>query len=258
MNGQDGSSGPTGEPKGRPEPGQRPEVRASDAEREALVERLNAATGEGRLDLDEFSERLELAYAARTRSELEALVEDLPEAGPGPAAAAAPVPVKGRTSWHVSPLGGLRRGGRWRVPADTLVVTLIGGVDLDLTEAELDAPVVSVRQFSLIGGADVLLPPGVRVEVSGFSVLGGRHVEVDERAAGPNAPLLRVTSFSILGGLRVHSTRSSSRSRGDYDELNRQREERRALQRERHEERRALHHERREARRDRHDRHRHH
>ena len=253
MNGQDGSSGPTGEPKGRPEPGQRPEVRASDAEREALVERLNAATGEGRLDLDEFSERLELAYAARTRSELEALVEDLPEAGsgpataPAPASAPAPVLVKGRTSWHVSPLGGLRRGGRWRVPADTLVVTLIGGVDLDLTEAELDAPVVSVRQFSLIGGADVLVPPGVRVEVSGFSILGGRNVEVDERATGPNAPLLRVTSFSILGGLRVHSTRSSSRSRGDYDELNRRREERRAL-----------HQERREARRDRHDRHRHH
>jgi len=101
-------------------------------------------------------------------------------------------------------------------------------------------------------------PPWGRVEVSGFSVLGGRNVEVDERAAGPNAPLLRVTSFSILGGLRVHSSRSSSRSPGDYDELNRQREERRALLRERHEERRALHQDRREARRHRHDRHRHH
>ncbi|WP_104524935.1 DUF1707 SHOCT-like domain-containing protein [Blastococcus atacamensis] len=55
-----------------------PAVRASDAERDALVVRLQAAVGEGRLDLDEFAQRAESAYAAVTTAELERLVDDLP------------------------------------------------------------------------------------------------------------------------------------------------------------------------------------
>ena len=46
-------------------------IRVSDAERDAVVERLSAATGDGRLTLTEFSQRMELATAARTRADLE-------------------------------------------------------------------------------------------------------------------------------------------------------------------------------------------
>jgi hypothetical protein len=52
------------------------DVRASDAERDATVERLSAATGDGRLTLDEFSQRMERASSARTRAELDRLVAD--------------------------------------------------------------------------------------------------------------------------------------------------------------------------------------
>ena len=45
-------------------------VRASDAEREAVVERLRVATVEGRLTLSELTERTEAAYTATTRGEL--------------------------------------------------------------------------------------------------------------------------------------------------------------------------------------------
>ena len=55
-----------------------PALRASDAEREHHVELLREHAGEGRLSLDELSERLDRAYAARTRGELTALLEDLP------------------------------------------------------------------------------------------------------------------------------------------------------------------------------------
>ena len=41
-------------------------VRASDGDREAVAARLNEAVGDGRLTLQEFSERLDLAYTART------------------------------------------------------------------------------------------------------------------------------------------------------------------------------------------------
>ncbi|MEU4425858.1 DUF1707 domain-containing protein [Actinoplanes sp. NPDC024001] len=57
-----------------------PRIRVSDADREAIVARLNAATAEGRLNVDEFSYRAQRAYASRTWGELSRLVDDLPPA----------------------------------------------------------------------------------------------------------------------------------------------------------------------------------
>jgi hypothetical protein len=54
-----------------------PRLRASDADREATVERLRFAAVEGRLDADELDERLAAAYRARLCSELERLTEDV-------------------------------------------------------------------------------------------------------------------------------------------------------------------------------------
>jgi hypothetical protein len=53
-------------------------LRASDADREQVAERLRHATAEGRLTADELEERLEGVFAARTYGELDALVADLP------------------------------------------------------------------------------------------------------------------------------------------------------------------------------------
>ncbi len=191
------------------------EIRASDAEREAVVARLNTATSEGRLALDEFSERVDRAYQARTRGELDDLVRDLPaSSGVAPVAGSAPVvrstQGRGHTHWHVLPLGGMSRRGRWRVPESTVSVTVIGGVSMDLREAELAAREVTVTSVTVIGGLDVVVPSGMRVEVEGFSLLGGRKVDVDERAA-PDAPTLRLRIFSIIGGVSVRSRRPPDR-----------------------------------------------
>lgn len=52
--------------------------RVSDAERQAVARRLERALQDGRLAIVEFDERVQAAYAARTRGELEDLTEDLP------------------------------------------------------------------------------------------------------------------------------------------------------------------------------------
>lgn len=54
------------------------ELRVSDAERQAVVRRLERALRDGRLTIVEFDERMQITYAARTRGELEDLTEDLP------------------------------------------------------------------------------------------------------------------------------------------------------------------------------------
>jgi Domain of unknown function (DUF1707) len=55
-----------------------PQIRASDAERDQVAERLGEACAHGRVDISELGERVEAAYAARTVGELQALVADLP------------------------------------------------------------------------------------------------------------------------------------------------------------------------------------
>ena len=58
------------------------ELRAADADRERVVDRLRASAGEGRLDHAELEERLGSAFAAKTVGELQSLVEDLPRQRP--------------------------------------------------------------------------------------------------------------------------------------------------------------------------------
>lgn len=67
-----------------------PRVRVSDAEREAIVERLHRALGEGRLDLAETDARSATAYTAQYRDELTPLLADLPDTGATPLSSTAP------------------------------------------------------------------------------------------------------------------------------------------------------------------------
>jgi hypothetical protein len=62
--------------------GGRDEMRAADADRETVAERLRVALNEGRLDLHEYDERLQRAFAARTYGELDVLLTDLPPVMP--------------------------------------------------------------------------------------------------------------------------------------------------------------------------------
>jgi type IV secretory pathway VirB2 component (pilin) len=63
--------------------GERGKTRACDADRERVVEFLNVAYGEGRLSRDEFDDRLDSAFSARTYADLEQILTDLPAAREG-------------------------------------------------------------------------------------------------------------------------------------------------------------------------------
>ena len=56
-------------------------MRVSDAERQAVADRLAEHFGSGRLDQAEFDERVGRAMSAKTRADLNGLFDDLPETG---------------------------------------------------------------------------------------------------------------------------------------------------------------------------------
>ena len=174
----------------------RPELRVSDADRETAVARLRVAGGEGRLTLEELAERVERADAARTRGDLEELMADLPVA-----TASAPVEAA-RRGWIVAVMGGAARKGRWRPPAHTNVLTLMGGAELDLREAELAEDLV-ITAVTVMGGIGITVPEGVSVELGGFALMGANAGPNDKLPPLPGAPAIRVRAFSLMGGVGI-------------------------------------------------------
>ena len=189
------------------------EVRVGDAERRAVDARLQEAVGAGVLDLHEYDERAALAFSARTRGDLAPLTRDLPGApagvglpGPAPAVTAAVGPwaaghaARPRARWGVAVMSGAEVAGVVAPGQRTRVVSLMGGATVDLRRVDLP-PVVDVDAVAVMGGVEVFVPVGARVECSGSSIMGGR----DERLspARPEAPLVRVRAHSLMGGVSV-------------------------------------------------------
>jgi hypothetical protein len=73
----------------------RDEMRAADTDRQVVADKLKVALDEGRLNLHEYDERLQQAYAAKTYGDLDGLLTDLPTAKLSPSMPA-PVSVSSR------------------------------------------------------------------------------------------------------------------------------------------------------------------
>jgi len=189
-------------------------LRASDAERDRAAEFLREAMASGRLNVDELDERLRLTFAAKTRPELEHLVNDVlvphgdlhPLATPASAAAPDRLPVRhGENGARkiLSVLGASERKGRWRLGPVCSVVTVLGGSELDLTGAELAAEHVELKLFTVLGGAEVTVPPGLNVELSELAILGGNEIVLGDERPDPGGPTVHLRIVSILGGAEV-------------------------------------------------------
>ncbi|MCG5435761.1 DUF1707 SHOCT-like domain-containing protein [Micromonospora foliorum] len=90
-------------------------MRAADADRAAVADRLRVALDEGRLDLHEYDERLQRAYAARTYADLEALLTDLPPVTPAQRSGLAPAagPTVGLLGDQLGPAPSRGVTARW-------------------------------------------------------------------------------------------------------------------------------------------------
>ncbi|MEU1126757.1 DUF1707 domain-containing protein [Streptomyces sp. NPDC005899] len=193
-------------------------MRASDAERERVAETLREAVAEGRLQMDEFEQRLDATYRARTHGELVPLVSDLPvpggfvppvagvvaERAGASAGWAARIGGPATSSGAFAFWGGFRRGGRWTVGRVFTAFAMWGGGEIDLREARFEDREVVVRCFAIMGGIQVKVPPNVHLHVNGIGVMGGFDEQTkDAGEPDPDAPRVRVTGFALMGGVGV-------------------------------------------------------
>jgi uncharacterized protein DUF1707 len=192
---------------GQAQAGQPPALRVGDRDRDAVLHRLQDAFAEGRLDDDEFDQRMRAALTARVSTELDVLTADLPAARAGAATAvvAADGPKPGRMA--IAYKSSIRRGGRWRVPERFRCLIYKGSGRLDLRAAELTGPVTTMAVTAYKSHVDVLVPPGVRVELNGFGVSKGWSEEEDLETRLPSdAPIVHVRGIAYKGTIEV-STR---------------------------------------------------
>ncbi len=191
--------------------GDSPATRASDRERDAVVQRVQEAFAEGRLDDTEFDERMRAALVARTHADLEDLLADLPAAtaAPGPAPVAG---GRGPGRFAVALKSSVRRAGRWRVPERYTTVVYKGGGWLDLRAAELSGPVTTFLAVAYKSRVTILVPPGVRVEMTGFGVTQGLADEEDPGYRLPtDAPVIHVRGVAYKGTVEI-TTRPPERA----------------------------------------------
>jgi hypothetical protein len=178
-------------------------TRASDAERDAVVTRLRDAFADGRLDDSEFDQRTRAALTAKTRADLDRLLRDLPpEAAPAP-----PVPVTGRGPgrFALAYKGAVRRAGRWRVPDRYTAVVYKGSGLLDLRAAQLTSPVTTIIAVAYKSRVNILVPPGVQVDMTGSGVVQHELDAGPGYRPPPGAPVLRVRAIGYKGTVEVSS-----------------------------------------------------
>jgi len=167
-----------------------------------VVQRVQDAFAEGRIDDTEFDQRTRAGLTARTHAELDALLADLPAATA--ASTVPPVTGRGPGRFAIALKSSVRRAGRWRVPERYTTVVYKGGGWLDLRAAELSGPVTTFVAVAYKSRVTILVPPSVRVEMTGFGVTQG---QADEEEPGyhlpADAPVVQVRGIAYKATLEI-------------------------------------------------------
>jgi len=180
-----------------PQPGEPPEpvpdLRASDADRDRVIDVLRAATADGRLTADEFSERMAAALSSRTFRELAPLTADL--AAP-PATPPATRPARQTESPGSPPAedvmridqrgGSVQRTGRWIVPRRLELHPSWCDVTIDFTDAVIRHDTLHIEMKMRGGSLILVVGPGIVVDAD---FLATRYTDVlIHPPAEPDAP----------------------------------------------------------------------
>ncbi len=172
-------------------------LRIAQRDREAVMDTLRRAAGDGRVSLDEFSERVGLALAAETQKQL-----DTSTAGFSAAPLVGSTPT---VSSIVTFFGHRRQTGRWRLPGALRARALFGDLYIDLREVLVTDEVVDISAITLLGNLCVDVPEGVDVELSGFDVFGDRELRLAPVPRRSGTPLIRVRAYGLLGDVYVRT-----------------------------------------------------
>jgi hypothetical protein len=171
------------------------DVRASDAERDATIERLRHAAAEGRLTFEELADRIEAATGAVTRGDLEPLTADLP----------LPAGVLPSEPADVRKGGDIKRSGAWVVPPELHFQSYFGNVKLDLRQATITAQETHIHAHTPFCNIVLLVPEGIQVEVRANAAIG--KIKQEQAPVVFGAPRIVLTGGTWFGDVKIQRKR---------------------------------------------------
>lgn len=175
------------------------ELRVSDAEREHVVGVLQKAIGHGMLTLEEFTTRTDVALAARTRAELNAVLVDLPGVRHNsPSSPLREPPVELRAN-----MSSLKRNGRWTVPQEMIIRNRLGSTELDFTDARIDHAEVRIRLEVSGGTVKLLLPERAAANTNDVRVTAGSIKDKVGTGTTAARPRFVITGSITAGSLKI-------------------------------------------------------
>jgi len=172
-------------------------LRVSDDDRERAIHALREHLIAGRLTLEEFSERAGAALEARVGAELERVQHDLPQPAAQP-----PGSRRKPARFTAALFSRVVRRGQLRLRGRSAAVSAFGDLDLDLREASIDQPNTVVTVVAIAGNADIYVPDGVSVNVTGLSVLGHRR-DWGRDPGRSDAPAITVRVIGLAGTVDI-------------------------------------------------------
>jgi len=174
-------------------------LRASDADRDRAVDALASAAAEGRLTLEEYSERSGTALVARTLGELATLTADVPAPSAALARSETPAPAQISTV-----LGNESRKGPWVIPPHLTVRSVLGDCHLEMQNAVIRQHLTTIDATARFGSVTIFVPDGIEVRISGRAVLGARSSQLRGEPR-PGAPVLEIRCDVVCGAVTVRS-----------------------------------------------------
>lgn len=184
--------------------------RIADSDRDRVVAVLRLHCTEGRLTLDEFSDRVGAVYEARTADDLDEVVRDLPVpwSSSGPAADPAPSRPRKAVKWMVAVFGDSTRRGRFTLDDESAAVAAFGDCTLDLSEALIEGPNPLVTAVAVFGDVTVIVPDGIEVDLEGVAIFGDKRCTTGDTPPVPGSPVVLVRAFALFGDVRVRPPRA--------------------------------------------------
>src|ERR1700756_1721203 len=175
-------------------------LRVSDADRNGIMRRLHNAVALGLIDIGEFEQRSSLVSYARTRSELDSLVGDLPGPGAIVTSGADRVELRG---WA----GSLKRHGEWTVPTRLALVRRMGSVELDLVKARFAGPVVVIELDMRFGSVEIRLPDRASASIDDVEVYVGSASDRRKDAPADGTPHVVLIGRVVCGSVKIKGPR---------------------------------------------------
>ena len=192
-----------------------PENRPIKQQRKEAIKKLEHNFAHGYLEVEEFEKRLDLAINTTLPQDLTRITSDLsliPDNSENPSDIDINRGKIRPEELFVGLLSGVDRKGVWKPARKNRLFTLMGGMDLDFTDAVFPPGVTDIEFLCMMGGVDITVPEGINVEVKGLPVMGSIAKKVSDDHY-PGRPTLKIHGIVLMGGVDIKYPKRKKRRR---------------------------------------------